>query len=77
MVDIMETLDSIENKKMSDSSYNAVMYRLETGNPDDAPPSAEQRAKDLFEALPHVVQIIGEGSRYVLYVYFLMKFQHL
>ena len=51
MVDIMETLDSIENKKMSDSSYNAVMYRLETGNPDDAPPSAEQRAKDLFEAL--------------------------
>ena len=49
MVDIMETLESIENKK-SESSYNAVMYD-EAGNPEDAMPSAEQRAKDLFEAL--------------------------
>ena len=49
MVDIMETLESIENKK-SESSYNAVIYD-EAGNPEDALPSAEQRAKDLFEAL--------------------------
>ena len=28
------------------------------------------KLKDLFEALPHVVQIIGEGSRYVLYARF-------
>ena len=49
MVDIMETLESIENKK-SESSYNAVIYD-EAGNPEDVLPSAEQRAKDLFEAL--------------------------
>ena len=50
MVDIMETLECIENKKLSESSINAVMYD-EAGNPEDALPSAEQRAKDLFEAL--------------------------
>ena len=50
MVDIMETLESIENKKVSESSCSAVMYD-DAGNPEDALPSAEQRAKDLFEAL--------------------------
>ena len=50
MVDIMETLESIENKKLSESADSVVMYDME-GNPEDALPSAEQRAKDLFEAL--------------------------
>ena len=34
------------------------------------------KLKDLFEALPHVVQIIGEGSRAMITLYVLITCFH-
>ncbi len=58
MVDIMETLDSIDGNKKSSSgsssssgSVDGIVSYDEAGNPEEPLPSAEERAKDLFEAL--------------------------